>query len=206
MNSQGSVIQYLKSRTTIHRYSGGIQFSIWNAQPADAGLYRCVFYDNSQYFFKDFEVEILEMTGIVPFPTHTLTILAPTTTPEPVLFREKNNSPSVFSGFLAPVAAALGIILLLIVSMVAIVLVHRRVKATDKSTVSLGDSFELKVDELNNVIYTTVDFKRQEKEESTGLYANLSTHNSRTQGPDPAWSRANQGSVEYATLAIGNSI
>ncbi|XP_062315930.1 uncharacterized protein LOC134019253 isoform X2 [Osmerus eperlanus] len=218
MDSTGVVPDRLRSRTKIFRYNGGVKFMISNAKLEDAGVYRCSILGYPRHFV-DFDVEIQEVNRVVPLPPIKSTLTPSTGTSEHVLFKNLNNRPSVSVGLSAPMTAALGTILLIIlltISTAAIVLIRRRVKATNNTGAATCDSPHHKVhassksglpfcdslstgveEELNSVIYTTVDFKPHKEEV---LYANLRTHSPRAKDQDPALPTEHQDSVEYSTL------
>ena len=61
MDNRGYVCDLLRGRATQTERSGSVEFRITNAQPIDAGHYRC-YVKGSRYVFKDFVVGISGMT------------------------------------------------------------------------------------------------------------------------------------------------
>ncbi|XP_034552219.1 uncharacterized protein LOC117821816 [Notolabrus celidotus] len=211
LDSTGYTCDLLKGRVTKMENNGWIEFKISNVQFVDGGYYRCIVLGADNRIYRDYFVEVFEVSGHPSRsqPSTMTTMKTPNTTtslPEstgPVLAQDHSDSPRALWGFSLPLVVIVSITVMLFITSV-IGVVFCRVKAKQKQSDKYGDtpheSFKQEASDTSGIVYTTVDFKAHQK--PTEVYANLKTHKTQSRAPDSTWSAEHGGMVEYSTLAV----
>ncbi|XP_036434277.1 uncharacterized protein LOC118813181 [Colossoma macropomum] len=198
-----------RGRIKTHEYSGALDVRIRNLQASDAGIYRCKIHGIQNYIiYKDFQVDIVDrkprLDPVLLFPKSTIS----TVTSLNQISGKHQEPPSLISDSWSlkhTLGTVFGIVIILIITVILGVAYHKK-KAKDLeygtssfSSDKCGRSLSSAPDiipppqELNSIIYTTVDFKPHE--ETSQLYANLCLHNSKS-------ALKSQENVEYSTIAV----
>ncbi|XP_029995623.1 uncharacterized protein LOC115423059 [Sphaeramia orbicularis] len=219
LDSAGYTCDFLKGRVTKTEDNGWIEFKISNVQIVDGGYYRCMVMGTQNHIYRDYYVEVSEVSDVSEDsgdytqsqPPLITTTNAPNTTQTtpvptgPVLAHDHSDSPRVPWSFGLPLATIVSFAAMIsITSLVGVIFccVKAKRKQSNKCEDTLCESLKQEVPELSGIIYTTVDFKAHQK--PTELYENLRMHTTQEgeEAPESAWRTEHAGTVEYSTLAI----
>ncbi|XP_039460265.1 uncharacterized protein LOC120435221 [Oreochromis aureus] len=207
MDSSGYTCELLKGRVTKIEKDGWIEFRISNVQFVDGGFYRCVVLGTPNHIYRDYYVEVSEVSDHFSHsqPPITGTTKAPGTStalPEstrPALAEDHSDSNRVSWSFSLPLAVIVAITVMMFISSVIGVVccrVRTKSKPLDKYGETHCDSLNQEASETSGIVYTMVDFKALQKPEE--VYANVGMHKARTGAAD----EEHAGMVEYSILAI----
>ncbi|XP_032377053.1 uncharacterized protein LOC116692679 isoform X2 [Etheostoma spectabile] len=159
LDSAGFTCDLLKGRVTKTERDGWIEFKIANVRFVDGGYYRCIVLGTQNLIYRDYYVEVSEVSGhhSQSQPSLTTTIKAPipsTILPEstgPALAQDHSDSLRVPWSFGLPLAVIVSIaVMILIASVIGVVCcrVQTKRKLPDKFGETLCES--LKQDAPNN--------------------------------------------------------
>ncbi|XP_041713988.1 uncharacterized protein LOC121546809 isoform X1 [Coregonus clupeaformis] len=213
VNTRGYVNDFYKGRISTTEYNGGMDVTIWNLKPVDAGDYRCVIVNRVHHIYSDYRLQIDHgrRSGLVPPGPRVRSTIRPSisssssssSSDASVFYKHHNDGPSVSRSFGVPLAAGLCVTMVIVICSIVVAVVHRKVEAEKKCGATSSDSAAHTLSyipqEESSIIYITVDFKPHENH-TTELYANLQTLSS-PRGHDPDPHREPAGTVVYSTLA-----
>ncbi|KAF3696810.1 hypothetical protein EXN66_Car012488 [Channa argus] len=207
LDSTGYTCDLLKGRVTKTEDDGWIEFKISNVHFVDRGYYRCFVLGTQNHIYSDYYVEVLEASvqnsqSQPTTSTSTNALDTSTAFPDstgPVLNQDHSDSPRVSWSFGLPLAVIVTITVMIMITSVTAVICFR-VKAKYKYEEAVCDSLKQQAWEMSGIVYTTVDFRTQQKPHE--LYTNLMLCKTGAGAPSSTWSAEHAGMVEYSTLAM----
>ncbi|CAJ1085328.1 uncharacterized protein LOC117821816 [Xyrichtys novacula] len=232
LDSAGYTCDLLKGRVTKTENNGWIEFKISNVQIVDGGYYRCIVLGTENHIYKDYYVEISEVSGHYSqsYPSTTTTTATQTTTtvtttttttattsatkapnttttlPEPTgpaMAEDRSDSPRVPWSFGLPLAVIVSITAMILITLV-IGVVFCRVKAKHQRSDKYGDTQResLKQEASDTSGIVYTTVDFRAYQKPTEVSANPRTHKTQSRVPESIWKAEQDGMVEYSTLAI----
>ncbi|XP_029975044.1 uncharacterized protein LOC115408428 [Salarias fasciatus] len=208
LDSAGFTCDLLRGRVTKTERDGWVEFKISNVRFVDGGYYRCAVLGIQSHIYRDFYVEVLEVSRHHSQPQPPLTEAitapssssAPTDVTGPALAQDHSGTAGVSWSFGLPLVVIVSIaVMISVTSVIGVVCYRLRAKhRSDQYGEILCESVkrEAPPQDLGGIVYTTVDFRAHEKPDQ--LYANLTMH----RGAAGAPGAEHDGTVEYSTLAV----
>ncbi|XP_030590279.1 uncharacterized protein LOC115783543 [Archocentrus centrarchus] len=207
LDSSGYTCELLKGRVTKTEKDGWIEFRISNVQFVDGGFYRCVVLGTPNQIYRDYYVELSEVshhfsqsqppiTGTITAPGTSITL--PDST-GPAVAEDHSYSNRVSWSFGLPLVVIVSITVMMFITLVTGIVccrVRAKCKQSDKYGKTHCESLKQEASEMGGIVYTVVDFRALQKPEE--VYANVRLHKARAGATDIE----HAGTVEYSTLAI----
>ncbi|XP_023651719.1 uncharacterized protein [Paramormyrops kingsleyae] len=161
VNNRGYVDTSYKGRVSTLEFNGGFEIRIWNLYPLDTGIYRCMVHGTSAYIYQDFSVEV---SGTQQSPSEsTTTHRTSSDTSMTIIQHQASTSSRSLKSMWITLTIVMTVLMLLVI-LITSMAYHRAnnergTEACDNRPHILQEST---IEDLNTIVYTTVDFKPPE--------------------------------------------